>query len=92
MRPGGYDPATRAASPSSATEYVNGVLENYGAREVGGLVKAGDVRIHIAARDMTEAPSTGDEVRVAGVTRRVVSVRTEYAGGTHALYTLQARV
>ena len=87
----GYDPATRSASVVPAPETVNGVLESYNDSEIGDTVKRTDYKLHLAALDVTKPPKNGDHVVVNGNTMRVVSVRTEWAGGTAALYTCQVR-
>lgn len=87
----GYDPATRKASAVPGSLYVTGVIESYNVGELGDQVKATDYKVHVAAADLNRVPKNGDHVLVSGATMRVVSVRTEYAGGAAALYTMQVR-
>lgn len=86
-----YDPATRAATTSTASTTLDGVLERYHFSELGDQVKDTDYKLHIAANQITTQPKNGDLAVVNGNTMRIESVMTEYAGGTAALYTLQVR-
>lgn len=92
VTPGTYDPETGAAVPTTSTDTVDALIEEYdGADLLAGLGVAGDKKVTIPATQLGTAPKPTDKVTVAGIVYAVVSVRTDEAGGVAILYILQCR-
>src|SRR4030065_1792428 len=66
------------------TTSVNAHIRLYEAKELSGLVQAGDRQMRIAASEITFTPNNNDKVTVGGVDFNVVSVDSRTAGGTEA--------
>jgi len=73
---GVYNPTTGTASEATSDVTIKGVLEDVNAREVGGLIQAGDRRLTIAAADVSAVPTTADRVVISGVTYQVIRITT----------------
>lgn len=87
-----YDPATGNLTTASADYAVNALIESYSEFHVAkGLVKAGDRRIIIAAASLSVTPQQGDTLILGGQSLLIVNVKSEYAGSTPILHTLQVR-
>lgn len=72
---GVYNPTTGAASATTSTAAVRGVLEDVIEREINDLVKSTDKKLTIAAADLAYEPSVSDQVTVASRTMQIVEVR-----------------
>lgn len=87
-----YNPATGDVAASSTDFAVRGLIESYSEFHVAqGLVKAGDRRIIIAAGSLSVTPQQGDTLLLGGQTFFIVNVKSDYAGDTPILHTLQVR-
>lgn len=73
---GAYNTSTGTASESISDAVIKGVVEDVNNREVGELIRAGDRRLIIAAKDVTAAPVTSDKVLISNVVHQIVRVRT----------------
>lgn len=88
--PAAYDPATRSASVGTITTEIDAVIGTYGTGQIQGTVEAGDFPVWIDGTH--ERPRPGDLITLGDDRGKVVSVKTTYAEGTHALYELQVRL
>lgn len=87
-----YDPTTGDLAGSSTDYDVRGLVESYSESLVArGLVKAGDRRIILAAASLSITPEEGDFLIFGGQTLLIVAVKSDYAGDSPILHTLQAR-
>lgn len=87
---GAYAPATGLVAQSNSDSSVDGVLSFYGTEEFGSLVKRGDIKLLVPARDIDE-PNPDDTVTIDSVVYQVVSVRGYKASALMALYEVQLR-
>lgn len=93
-----YSTSTGVNSPSSSTQTVKGLVEEYadnmrdvmGDRQAGTIV-LGDKKITFAASGLTYPPEIADKIVVGGVTYNVVNVSSVYSGEEIALYMMQVR-
>ncbi len=87
-----YDPSTGDLTANNTDYAVNGLIESYSEFHVAqGLVKAGDRRIIIAAGSLSVTPSQGDTLILGGQNLLIINVKSDYAGSTAVLHTLQVR-
>jgi hypothetical protein len=76
---------------TTADSTVRGVLEDVRLSEVNDLIQAGDKRLLIAAADVSNAPTTADEVLISSVTHQIIEVRTIEQDNTPITYELILR-
>ncbi len=88
-----FDPSTGKTVETTQDFDVNGVLEDYSENRVDGtLVKAGDLRLSIPARDLSVTPDIEkDTIRFGGDTWSIVNDGRVYSGEQVALHQLQIR-
>lgn len=87
-----YDPATGNLTTGSTDYAVRGLIESYSEFHITqGLVKAGDRRIIIAAGSLSITPQQGDTLILGGQNLLIINVKSDYAGDTPILHTLQVR-
>ena len=84
-----YDPTTGTLTEGDATTFtVRGVFINYADRNVDGtVVKMGDRRLLVSARNAPDEPAIGD--RVSGL--QILDVRTIAPNGVAIAWACQAR-
>jgi hypothetical protein len=88
---GAYNTTTGTVSETTADSTVRGVLEDVRLSEVNDLIQAGDKRLLIAAADVSNAPTTADEVLISSVTHQIIEVRTIEQDNTPITYELILR-
>lgn len=90
---GEYDPVT--GLPSNETEqvfYGVGLVEDYTVSQVNDtLIKMGDKKITIAAKDLGTKPVPNDTVAFVGEAYKVQSVNTVSPAGIDLLYEVHCR-
>lgn len=92
ITPGSYDTATGAATPSTSSQTVQAIVEDFkGLTLMSGLVQAGDKKISIPAASLTATPKPTDRIAVGGITYTVERVMDEQAGGVAILHVLHCR-
>lgn len=96
--PGEYDPETGETSgDTTESQAGQAVLMAYTAKdagegfEPGTLIRAGDKKVMLAAKDLSWAPAAGDTVLAQGVTWQIVNVKANNPAGTPLTYEMQAR-
>lgn len=84
----GLNPGT-----STTTDYACiAVVDDYSVRDRdGSVIKVGDRRIYVAAKDLAVTPTVGDQVVVGGTAFRVVGVSTLQPAATPVYFDLQVR-
>ena len=87
----GYDTATGAASSTTSTRSIKGVLDEVKSSEVNELVRASDKKLTVAALDLNKTPNTGDEVQINNVRYQIVEVNTIEQGSAAIVYDLFLR-
>lgn len=89
---GAYNAATSAATVTETTQSTRGVLDQYKWREIdGSLVKAGDIKLIIAAKGLS-APAINDTVALAdGLKLTIKNVEVVSPGATPIIYICQVR-
>jgi len=87
-----FDPSTGTNTPSYSNHSVNGVIDDYSENRTDGtLVKVGDLRLSVPAKDLTFNPSTEDKVVIDSVEWSIVNPQRIYSGEQVATYQLQIR-
>lgn len=90
---GVYDEATGAVTNTQTAFACRVMLLNYSDRVIdGGLIRVGDRKAILSARDVTTPPKTGDTLVVSGVTFNVVSAKMIELAGTNVLFVAQVRL
>lgn len=96
VTPGVYDPATGAASVTTADQPAIGALFDYDPRDSGKgftpetLIQAGDKQCLLSPSGVT-APEPGDFIVDGSDTWTVLNVKSVNPAGTPVLYELQLR-
>jgi len=88
---GQYNTTTGKAVETIIDQAVEGILEEYEAREIGDTVKMGDRKFSIAAADLNFTPSPEDRVLFGTKVYRIVRVGIVQATDDAALFTMQLR-
>ena len=88
-----YSPSSGAFTvTSTTTTTVNGAVSEFSAGITGNAdVISGDLKVTIAAMDLTQEPLAGDTVVIDGQTYKVINVFPTYSGELVALWKLQVR-
>jgi len=88
-----YDPGTGTTTETTTDYSVNGVLEAYSENRIDGtLVKVGDMRLTVPARDLAVTPDqTVDRVIIDGTQWSIVNIGRLYSGAQVATYEMQVR-
>jgi hypothetical protein len=89
-----YDPDTGHTTYDTPDSYTRKVTppeayENYFIDD--DLIKAGDTRVYLPAKDLTFTPELEMKVTIDSIDWVVVNIETIYTGGSVALYELQLR-
>jgi len=71
---GAYNTSTGAATPTTSTTTVRGVLEDVTEREVNDLIRGTDKKLTIAAADVSFEPAVSDQVTAASRIMQIVQV------------------
>lgn len=90
---GDYNPVTGSV-PNSIEQVFSGVglIEDYEAGQVKDtLIKTGDKKITIAAKDLGTKPAPNDEIVISGEAYRIQSVNTVSPAGIDLLYEVHCR-
>lgn len=93
---GVYDPATGAATTTTASYTVKGLASDFNRAQDGmafmsGLVLEGDKKITIPSAALTFVPTPGDRVSFDGFNMTVQTVKSTSAGELTALYDMRVR-
>lgn len=92
VTPGTYNTATGTATPTTATQTLPAIIEEYkGAELVSGLVMSGDKKVSIAGAAFATPPKPTDTITIDGLAFTVVEVAAIYSGEDVALYVLKCR-
>lgn len=88
---GSYDPTTGTITPSSTSNTVKAIVEDYkGIELVSGQILHGDVKITLPALGNTK-PEINDKITIDTVEYMIVSIKTVWSGEYPAVYELQVR-
>jgi hypothetical protein len=71
-----YDTSSGAISESITSSIIKGVIEDVNTSEVSDLIKSTDKRLTIAAAALNSAPSTRDEVQIAGSIHQIIQIQS----------------
>ncbi|MDC3735413.1 hypothetical protein KDL27_06420 [Pseudomonas syringae pv. syringae] len=92
---GGYNPGSGTTSPDTVTERTaQGILLDFTGQEfqANTLIKVGDKKLKIAAKDLEQPPTLLSKVVVQGRTWSIIPPLKEISpAGTPLLYELQVR-
>ena len=88
---GAFTPATNSVAVTETALTVNAILAEVRADEIQGQVQSGDMKVVVAAKDLTNKPETGWRMTISSEVYEVVAVKTDFSGEQAALYTLIAR-
>jgi hypothetical protein len=86
-----YNASTGTVSENTVDSTIRGIVENVTSREVGGLVKAGDKKLTVAANDFAASPALSDLVIISGQTSQIVQISTIEQDNTPITYELILR-
>ena len=88
-----YVPSLSTLSVSTSTYACKGLVDTSGLGEKFGigLVQAGDIRLTVAAKNLTVTPEVGNKITLATVVHTIKQVQPVYLAGTILLYDLLAR-
>ena len=92
---GSYDPATGAATPTSAAVTIKAVVDDYSAGAIfqaGGMILSGDKKFTIAASALTTKPKPGDTITLDSVVFALTRITETWSGEQIALYECQGRI
>jgi hypothetical protein len=89
---GEYNPSTgEMAADIVTSESTAALIKDYNGFELtNGVVQAGDLKIKIAALQITE-PSIGDTVTIDSLVYSVLAIKHIWSGEMSAIYELQVR-
>lgn len=85
---GAFNPATLKATQTATDTTFKGVLRQYMANEVGGLIEAGDLEL---TAYLATAPGLDDEVLDGSTVYQIVNISRQYATDDVAYYVLVLR-
>ena len=88
---GEYDTTNLTVSVAEFEHEVSAMVMDYTQAEVHGLIKSGDKKVLVAAKDLPRTPNVEWKVRVGGTWYEVRHVTSSYSGDEVAIYELTAR-
>ncbi len=86
-----YNAVSGTVSENTVDSAIKGIVENVTSREVGGLVKAGDKKMTVAANDFATPPALSDLVIISGQTSQIVQISIIEQDNTAITYELILR-
>ena len=89
-----YDPTDGETTKGSPTQYVKKVSPPSAYKEMyidGEIIRKGDCRVILPAKDLEFTPEVGIEVTIDTVVWKIVGLKPVYSGEQVAAYTLQLR-
>lgn len=88
----GYDPATRLGT-NTPTTFTRKIVppEVVGQLDLDEKVQTGDMKTHVAAKDLPHIPQEKDFLTLSSVTWTLVKIKEVWSGEQIALYTLYFR-
>lgn len=90
---GSYDEDTGAVVKSFAPTSCRVMLLNYSDRVIDGeLIRVGDRKAILSARDVADPPKTGDTLVVGATTYNIVAAKMIELAGTNVLFVAQVRL
>lgn len=88
---GAYNTTTGTGTDTNSDTSTKGVLYDYRADEVYGLVQRGDRKLIVAALDVTTEPTAKARAVISSVVYEIVTVETLWSGDQATAYILQIR-
>ncbi|MBS9781510.1 MAG: hypothetical protein KGV56_03360 [Gammaproteobacteria bacterium] len=67
------------------------IFEPYEDNRDDSLIEAGDIKITLASKNLSEVPQISDTIHVDGIAWRVVNIKELNPAGTSLIYEIQAR-
>ena len=88
---GAFNTTTLVPSVSETDYTVSAIIGDYAQEEIKGLVKSGDKKVLVAAKDLTPVPTVEWEVKIGATWYTIRHVITSYSGDEAAMYEITAR-
>lgn len=88
---GGYKVATDTVAVFKEDIDVSAVIQEFTATEIRGLVKSGDKKVLIAAKDVPRTPTVEWRIKIGDRWHEIHHVLTTYSGDEAAVHEIVAR-
>jgi hypothetical protein len=88
---GSYDSATDTVSTFKLEHSVSALITEFAATEIRGLVKSGDKKVLVAAKDLPRTPTVEWVLKIGDRWYSIRHVLTSYSGDEAAVHELVAR-
>ena len=88
---GQFSSATDTVSTFKVEHEVSAAVMEFGATEIHGLVKSGDKKVLVAAKDLPRTPTVEWDIRIGDRWYTIRHVQTSYSGDDPAVHELVAR-
>jgi len=88
---GTFDSASDTVATFKTEHVVTAMVAEFGATEVQGLVKSGDKKVLVAAKDLPRTPTVEWTLKIGDRWYTIRHVRTTYSGDEPAIHELVVR-
>jgi len=88
---GAYAPSTTSVAVAKFEHEVSAIVSDYAEYQVQGLIKSGDKKVLIAAKDLPRTPTVDWTIKIGERWFEIRHVKTVYSGDEQAMHELVAR-
>jgi len=88
---GTFTPSTDVVAVAKFEHTVSAIVADYAEYQIQGLIKEGDKKVLVAARDLPRTPTVDWTVKIGDRWYEIRYVRTTYSGDEQAIHELVAR-
>lgn len=86
-----YDVDAGAMTSKEEAVPLKAIIGQYHAREIAGLIQAGDAHLTVQGEGLNFTPIVGHTIKYGDTTWHIISVEPAMAGDKAALYVIQVR-